>query len=261
MDHIEVGKYWDADAEAWTALARQGYDRSRDLFNTPTFLGMLPDVTGLAGLDIGCGEGHNTRLLAGRGARMTGIDIAATFIRHAREAEGDEPLGIEYLKASAVALPFEHASFAFATAFMSLQDIPQQHVALAEAHRVLRPGGFLQFSITQPCFQTPKWEWIRDESGRRIALVVGDYFRDGEVRIDAWTFSAAPQELRDQYPPFKVPYFDRTLSDWLNLLLRAGFQMEVFAEPTPDDEALRQHPPLYDARIIAYFLIVRCRKP
>ena len=37
---------------------------------------MLPDVRGLAGLDIGCGEGHNTRLLAGRGARLTAIDIS-----------------------------------------------------------------------------------------------------------------------------------------------------------------------------------------
>ena len=37
---------------------------------------MLPDVRGLLGLDIGCGEGHNTRLLAGRGARVVAVDIA-----------------------------------------------------------------------------------------------------------------------------------------------------------------------------------------
>lgn len=63
-----------------TALSRLGYDRCRDLFNTPTFLRMLADVAGLRGLDIGCGEGHNTRLLHRRGARMTGIDIASTFV-------------------------------------------------------------------------------------------------------------------------------------------------------------------------------------
>jgi 2-polyprenyl-3-methyl-5-hydroxy-6-metoxy-1,4-benzoquinol methylase len=34
---------------------------------------MLPDVNGLSGLDVGCGEGHNTRRLAEHGARMTGI--------------------------------------------------------------------------------------------------------------------------------------------------------------------------------------------
>jgi trans-aconitate methyltransferase len=68
MDHEEVGRYWDANAEAWTELVRAGYDHYRDGLNTPAFLEMLPDVEGLAGLDVGCGEGHNTRLVAERGA-------------------------------------------------------------------------------------------------------------------------------------------------------------------------------------------------
>jgi 2-polyprenyl-3-methyl-5-hydroxy-6-metoxy-1,4-benzoquinol methylase len=76
MDHEEVGRFWNANADAWTKLARAGYDIYRDYLNTPAFFAILPDVNGLAGLDIGCGEGHNTRLLAKRGARMTAIDIA-----------------------------------------------------------------------------------------------------------------------------------------------------------------------------------------
>lgn len=69
MDHEEVGRFWNENAETWTRLARAGYDVYRDHFNSPAFLELLPDVRGLAGLDIGCGEGHNTRLLARRGAR------------------------------------------------------------------------------------------------------------------------------------------------------------------------------------------------
>ena len=44
---------------------------------------MLPEVNGLTGLDIGCGEGSNTRELAARGACMTALDIASIFIQHA----------------------------------------------------------------------------------------------------------------------------------------------------------------------------------
>jgi hypothetical protein len=64
MDHREVGKFWNENAKAWTELARAGYDLYRDYLNTPAFLAMLPEVQGLSGVDIGCGEGHNTRLIA-----------------------------------------------------------------------------------------------------------------------------------------------------------------------------------------------------
>src|SRR5918993_5983657 len=94
MDHEEVGRYWDEKAEVWTELVRAGYDYYRDGLNTPAFLEMLPDVNGLSGLDVGCGEGYNTRLLARRGASMTGIDISRNFVNYAREA--GHPLGIRY---------------------------------------------------------------------------------------------------------------------------------------------------------------------
>jgi hypothetical protein len=72
LNHEDVRRFWEGNAEAWTRLARAGYDVYRDGFNTPAFVAMLPDVERLAGLDVGCAEGHNTRLLAGHGARMTG---------------------------------------------------------------------------------------------------------------------------------------------------------------------------------------------
>ena len=212
MDHEEVGRYWDANAEAWTELVRAGYDHYRDGLNTPAFLVMLPDVDGLSGLDVGCGEGHNTRLVAGRGARMTGVDISGTFVRHAQEAEDREPLGIRYERASAVDLPFDEESFDFVTAFMSLMDIPETGRALAEAFRVLRPSGFLQFSISHPCFATPHHENLRDESGRTYAFEVGDYFRGRDGEVEEWSFSAAPPEARERLRPFRVPLFTRTVS-------------------------------------------------
>src|SRR3954471_3756028 len=110
MNHEEVGRSWKANADAWTQLAPAGYELYRDYFNTPAFLRMLPSVEGLTGLDIGCGEGHNTRLVAGRGARLIAIDIAEVFIAHARQAEQQAPLGIDYRVASAVDLPFADAT-------------------------------------------------------------------------------------------------------------------------------------------------------
>src|SRR5918997_1295822 len=198
MDHEEVGRYWDGNAEAWTELVRAGYD-------------------------VGWGEGHNTGMVAARGARMVGVDVSGNFVRHGREAEVREPLGIRYERASAVALPFDAASFDFATAFMSLMDIPETERVLAEVLRVLCPGGFLQFSIEHPCFETPHRKTLRDETGRAYAREVGDYFHRLNGDVEEWIFSAAPPGVRNDLRPFRVPRFTQTLSEWLNLLVETGF--------------------------------------
>ncbi len=261
MDDIEVGRYWEANAEAWTQLSRAGYDRSRDLFNTPQFLVILPEVRGRAGLDIGCGEGNNTRQVAGRGAKMTAIDISPTFLKYARQSEIDAPLGIEYVHGSALALPFADASFDFATSFMCLMDTPQPERAIQEAFRVIRPGGFFQFSICHPCFQTPRFQLIRDEAGKKIGVLCGDYFQRQDGHVDEWIFGCAPEELKQRYPKFRIPRFDRTLSEWINTLIGAGFVIARLQEPAPDEETIRRDPGSSCDRLFAWFLHVQCLKP
>jgi ubiquinone/menaquinone biosynthesis C-methylase UbiE len=261
MNHEEAGRHWNANAEVWTRLARAGYDVYRDHLNTPAFFAMLPNVRGLSALDIGCGEGHNTRLLADRGARVTGIDIAERFIHYAMEAEAGEPRGIDYRVASAVDLPFADASFDLATAFMSLMDIPATERVLAEAFRVVKPGGFLQFSISHPCFATPHRRNLRNEQGITYAIEVGDYFRAIDGEIEEWIFGAAPAELRSGLRRFTTPRFTRPLGQWLNLVIDSGFVIERVEEPRPSDEAVRARPSLQDAQVVSYFLHVRARRP
>ncbi len=259
MKHTEVKRYWDGNADAWTKLSRAGYDTYRDHLNTPAFLAMLPEVRGLAGLEIGCGEGGNTRLLAGRGARMTALDISEIFIRHAGRSPTTGPSKVDYMAASAVELPFANSAFDFATGFMSFMDIPETERVLAEAYRVLKPGAFLQFSITHPCFDNKRN--LRDETGHIYAVEVSDYFRNRNGEVAEWIFSAAPLEAREGIPNFKIPVFTRTISQWLNLLIGRGFVLEQVDEPHPSDQTVREHPNLQDAQVAAYFLIIRARKP
>lgn len=260
MNPEDVAACWEANAETWTRLVRAGHDRYRDALNTPAFLALLPPVAGLAGLDIGCGEGANTRALARRGARMTGIDVAPTFVRHAEEAEAAEPLGVAYRVADAAALPFADSSFSFATAFMSLMDMPNQPAALAEAHRVLAPGGFLQFSILHPCFVPPRHRNVRDAEGRVVALEIGGYFEETDGEIETWMFSTVPPGERGAIPPFRVPRYHRTLSRWVEMVVGAGFLIEAMAEPRATEEQAAAEPVVADTRVAPIFLQMRCRK-
>ncbi len=260
MDSHEVAAHWEKNAEVWTRTSRAGHDVYRDLLNTPAFLAMLPPVAGLTGLDVGCGEGSNTRKLAERGARMTGIDIAPTFVRHAREAEKEDPRGIHYLEADALALPFADARFDFATAFMSLMDMPDQQRALSEIHRVLRPDGFLQFSILHPCFVPPTRRNVRDEEGAVRAVEVADYFEEMDGRVETWIFSDIPKEERERLEPFNVPRFHRTLSSWVSMLGGAGFVIRQLAEPRASEEAALANSTVADTRVAPIFLQVLAGK-
>ncbi len=260
MDDREVARYWDENADTWTTLTRMGCDLLRDHVNTPAFMAMLADVKGLRGLDLGCGEGHSTRLLAGRGARMSAIDVSPRMVEHARQEELRAPLGIDYHVGTALDLPFAAEAFDFIVGVMSFMDIPDHARLVAEARRVLKPGGFLQFSISHPCFATPRWRWLLDSAGNREAMVCGDYFQELNGNVEQWMFSAAPPEAKARLPEFRIPRFTRTLSNWLNLLLDAGFVLERFDEPCADEETIERHPILADTRVIAYALIVRCCK-
>jgi 2-polyprenyl-3-methyl-5-hydroxy-6-metoxy-1,4-benzoquinol methylase len=220
---------------------------------------MLPDVRGARGLDIGCGEGANTRTVARLGARLSGIDIAQTFIASAQECERTDPLGIEYEVASATDLPFADASFDFATAFMSLMDLAAHEKALSEASRVIRPRGFLQFSIIHPCFSPPDRRPIHDHNGALVGVELRDYYVRREW-VEEWTFGAAPPDELARWPKFRIACFHRTLSDWVSAIVAAGLVVDGLDEPRPSDDAIARAPRVALMRDVPLFMIVRCRK-
>ncbi|MBO9135036.1 methyltransferase domain-containing protein [Rhizobium sp. B230/85] len=261
MKSNEVANCWEANAEAWTRLTRAGYDVYRDVLNTPAFLDMLPPVANLKGLDLGCGEGTNTRAVARLGAHLTGLDIAPTFIRHAREAEQQDPIGIDYVLGDGLTIDFPDASFDFVVAFMSMMDMADQRAVFSEVQRVLKPGGFFQFSILHPCFVPPTRKNIRNEAGEPIAVQVADYFEEPDGQIERWTFSAIPAEQRVTEKPFEVPRFHRTLTTWVSMIVEAGLQIEAFGEPRATKQVAKSQPSVADTRIAPLFLHIRARKP
>ncbi|HEV8020318.1 MAG TPA: class I SAM-dependent methyltransferase [Candidatus Lustribacter sp.] len=242
---------WEAGAQAWTQWVRGGGDVYRDQHNTPAFLALLPPVHGLTGLDIGCGEGAGTRALAAIGARMTGADIAPTLVQFAAGTERTEPHGITYTVADAAALPFPDASFDFATAFMTMMGLADAWGALREAYRVVRPGGFLQFSILHPCFVPPHRRVLRDATGRAYAVEVGRYF-DCAPHILEWKVS--------DERTFRAVQHHHTLSDWFNALVDAGWRIERVAEPSATESEAAAYPGVQDTRIAPLVMYVRVRR-
>jgi len=95
-------------------------------------------------LDIACGEGYGSRLLAERAASVVGIDIDGETVGHAKAKYGQENL--EFQQASCTSLPLPNASIDLAVSFETLEHHADHEAMLAELCRVLTPDGILLIS-------------------------------------------------------------------------------------------------------------------
>jgi ubiquinone/menaquinone biosynthesis C-methylase UbiE len=92
-------------------------------------------------LEVGCGTGAVSRYLATLPgvAHVTGLDPSPLFVERACELAGDAP--VDFVAGDGRALPLADASFDAVVFHTSLCHMPERERAIAEAHRVLRPGG------------------------------------------------------------------------------------------------------------------------
>lgn len=253
-------KVWNDNAELWIEVTENGFDVYRDHINTPRFIKMLPDIRGRYGLDVGCGTGYNTRLLAQKGSRMVGTDISGSLIHFSQQKEMQDPLNIEYIKCDAINLPFMNESFDFICSFQCLMDIQEYEKALAEIYRVLKKNGFLQFSIPHPCFWSTELEWVYDGHGEKRGVVCADYFSSLEQGVVKWMFEGVNKDTLPEKKLFQTITFRRSLTDWTKAIVQSGFLIEALEEPRPSEEVIEKFPDWKGCKIVPYSLIFRCRK-
>jgi ubiquinone/menaquinone biosynthesis C-methylase UbiE len=97
-------------------------------------------------LEVGCGQGVGARIVYGALSpeRYVGVDLDPRMIRRAKSKSGDLP-GADFIEADVSSLSLPDASFDLVVDFGILHHVPNWRDALAEIHRVLRPGGEFLF--------------------------------------------------------------------------------------------------------------------
>jgi 2-polyprenyl-3-methyl-5-hydroxy-6-metoxy-1,4-benzoquinol methylase len=227
------GAAWEAIADGWAERMRTGTDFSRTYVLDRATLALLGEVSGERVLDAGCGEGRFSRIIAERGALVTGIDLSDRMIALAREEEKNGPLGIEYGVADMADLSaLEDSSFDLVVAYLSIIDVERYEEAISEASRVLKADGRFVFSIVHPCFAPPGSDWEPREPGTvpirdadRLYKRVDNYFPAAEVRFRMWP--TAPAETVNYHRP---------LTDYARACRNAGLLIRDIVEPTPEPE-------------------------
>ena len=100
-------------------------------------------ASGLQVLDVACGTGLVSSLAASIGAAATGVDFSAAMVAQSRK---QYPL-ISFAEADAENLPFPNGSFDRVVIGFGVHHFPNPQLAIAQAHRVLRTGGRLAFTV------------------------------------------------------------------------------------------------------------------
>jgi 2-polyprenyl-3-methyl-5-hydroxy-6-metoxy-1,4-benzoquinol methylase len=243
---------WDDAALAWDDFVEHG-DYYRSELHGPALLDACGDLAGRDVLDLGCGQGWFTRRLAGRGARVTGVDWSPRLIERARRYEADAPQGARYavLDAAQVDAHFAPASFDLVTGCMSLMDMPAPGAALAAARALVRPGGRIVMSVTHPVTEATYRAWERDAQGRKLSLRIDRYFEAGTTLVD-WNMARVAT-------PFRTVVYRKTLEQWSALIEEAGLVITRLREPRPDAETIARRIELADAARVPFFLLFELR--
>jgi ubiquinone/menaquinone biosynthesis C-methylase UbiE len=134
---VEVRQVFDDSA---------GYERFMGRWSRAVgeiFLDWIAAAPRLEWLDVGCGTGIFTELIAARcqPLRVTGVDPAQAQIDLAASKVADKCVG--FRTGDAQALPFADASFDVATAALVVNFVPDRNRALSEMRRVVRPSGLV----------------------------------------------------------------------------------------------------------------------
>ncbi len=224
-DHVRRNRSaWDRWAVDYAEPGRRNWadEPSWGIWGVPeTELHLLPDVTGLDTIELGCGTAYVSAWLARRGARPVGIDNSAAQLATAAELQADFGIHFPLIHGNAETVPLPDASFDLVISEYGASIWADPHRWIPEAARLLRPGGRLVFLT----------------NGTLLILCVPD-----EADMPAGERLLRPYfgMHRFEWPEDESVEFHLGYGDWIRLLRGNGFEIEDLVEiRAPEDAPTR----------------------
>jgi ubiquinone/menaquinone biosynthesis C-methylase UbiE len=191
-------------SDSFTEFEHQGWQRVASKYDstwassTRQFISPLLDLAEVGAsmslLDVGCGPGYVSAAAADRGATPVGLDFSGEMIAIARKMFPQ----IQFREGDAQNLPFADETFDRVVANFALLHLAQPERAMAEAFRVLKPGGKFGFTT-----------WARKEENPFVQLV------DDAIQAHA--------DLDVELPPGPPYYLFENEEEFRQAINRAGF--------------------------------------
>ena len=185
---------------------------------------LLPDFRGKRVLDLGCGYGWHCKYAADQGAfSVLGTDLSEKMLQRAGQLNPAPQ--ITYQRAAMEDLRFAAGSFEVVLSSLAFHYVEAFGPLVERIYRWLTPGGDFVFSVEHPVFTAyGSQDWYYNEKGEILHFPVDNYYYEG--RREAIFLGE------------KVVKYHRTLTTYLDTLLRNGFELRHIIEPQPPEEML-----------------------
>ncbi len=213
---------WDTEAKNYVAGAERAWAREEPTWGiwhvSESQLGVLPrDLAGKRGIELGCGTAYVSAWLARRGVKVVGLDASSAQLATARRLQRRHGLEFPLIEADAERVPCRDDAFDLAISEYGacLWADPDRWVA--EAARILRPGGELIFLVNSVLFAL----CVPAENGAAGERLLRPAF--GMRRIE--------------WPDDPGVEFHLLHGDWIRVLRRHGFEVEDLIEVQPAESA------------------------
>lgn len=185
---------------------------------------LLPDFKGKKVLDLGCGYGWHCMYAAENGAAsVIGVDLSEKMLAVAQEKNAAPQ--ISYLRSSIEEADFPENTFDSVISSLALHYVPSFDGLARKIHKYLKPDGSFVFSVEHPLFTSEgSQDWSYDEQGEIIHFPVDNYFYEGKRKAN--------------FLGSEVTKYHKTLTTYIDGLLKNGFQLERLVEPMPPKEMM-----------------------
>jgi ubiquinone/menaquinone biosynthesis C-methylase UbiE len=178
-------------------------------------------------LDLGCGTGRYSALLAKCGAKVIGIDPSAQMLEQAKRKVTPQ-CQFELCHGTLEGMSFPDEHFDLVLAALTLSHIPELESILVEATRILKRGGFMVISDIHPYWPVSGHDYTEffDETGQE----------------------------------YRIPEYPHLVEDYWNLFRKFGMRLEELRELRIDEELLAGFPGLRGLYGVPLAMVLKARR-
>lgn len=207
---------------------------------------LLPDFKGKRVLDLGCGYGWHCVYAAQNGASsVLGMDISGKMIAVAKKKCAFD--NVSYMCMPVEDARFDASSFDIVISSLALHYIESFDDTANKISEWLTEKGVFVFSVEHPVFTSyGTQDWIYDENGEIKYFPVDNYFREGKRDTD--------------FLGEKVTKYHRTLTTYIDGLIKNGFEIVNITEPQPEQPLIDTIPGMINELRRPMMLIISARK-